>query len=354
MNITSFKGKSVLVTGHTGFKGGWLCHMLKLAGANLTGYSLSPAKAPNLFQIARIAENMNSVIGDIRDYTHLKKTFDAACPEYVIHLAAQPLVREGYGNPAYTYETNVMGTVNVLECIRNSKSVISFLNVTTDKVYKNKEWIWGYRENEELDGFDPYSNSKSCSEMITETYKRSFFTDRKIAVSTARAGNVIGGGDFSRNRIIPDCINAAFEKRDIMIRNPESVRPYQHVIEPLMAYLNILWQQSLNCDLSGSYNIGPREQDCVRTEDLVRMFCSAWPDDQRYTLDVREGEPHEANYLRLDVSKIKAMLNIEPCWPVEMAVRKTVEWAVAFLKKDDILSCMDIQIAEYMERIGDK
>ena len=233
--LSFFRGKKVFITGHTGFKGSWLCRMLKNVGAQVTGYALQPAGEPTLFTIAGIEEGMRSVTGDVRDCQQLKKAFDEAQPEIVLHLAAQPIVREGYRNPAYTYETNVMGTVNILECVRNSPCVRSFLNVTTDKVYQNKEWIWGYRENEELDGYDPYSNSKSCSELVTRSYKRSFFSgaDHAVSVSTARAGNVIGGGDFAENRLIPDCVRAAVKGRDIVIRNPYSTRPYQHVLEPL-------------------------------------------------------------------------------------------------------------------------
>lgn len=232
-NIDFYSGKRVFITGHTGFKGSWLCRMLVNAGAKVTGYSLLPPTEPSLFELAHIERDIDSVIGDIRDYASLKKAFDRAKPDIVFHLAAQPLVREGYCRPAYTYETNVLGTVNILECIRGSSCVKSFINVTTDKVYLNREWPWGYRENEELNGYDPYSNSKSCSELITQCYRSSFFTDSdgklSLPISTARAGNVIGGGDFARDRIIPDCVRAAIKGEDIIVRNPYSIRPYQHV-----------------------------------------------------------------------------------------------------------------------------
>ena len=237
--LNFYKGKRVFVTGHTGFKGSWLCKILANAGAQVTGYSLNPPTNPNLFEIANIEGDIKSVIGDIRDFDLLKKAFDEAQPEIVLHLAAQPIVRDSYKMPAYTYETNVMGTVNILECVRQSDCVKSFLNVTTDKVYENKEWQWGYRENEPLDGFDPYSNSKSCSELVTHSYKNSFFADGRVAISTARAGNVIGGGDFANDRIIPDCVRALEKGEDIIVRNPHSTRPYQHVLEPLFAYLMI-------------------------------------------------------------------------------------------------------------------
>lgn len=242
-DLDFYKGKKVFVTGHTGFKGSWLCKMLVNAGAIVTGYSLNPPTSPSLYEIAGIEQDVHSVIGDIRDFKTLKAAFDEAQPEIVLHLAAQPIVRDSYKNPAYTYETNVMGTVNILECVRNSSCVKSFLNVTTDKVYLNKEWAWGYRENEELDGYDPYSNSKSCSELVTHSYKNSFFNDDHVAISTARAGNVIGGGDFANDRIIPDCIRAAIKHEDIVVRNPFSTRPYQHVLEPLYAYLMIAAMQ---------------------------------------------------------------------------------------------------------------
>ena len=226
-----YKGKRVLVTGHTGFKGTWMCQMLVNMGAEVTGYSLGPSTKQNLFEMINLESRMNSVIGDVRDYSNLLKTFEDFKPEIVFHLAAQPIVRDSYKDPKNTYETNVMGTVNILECIRNTNSVISFVNITTDKVYKNREWEWGYRENEELNGYDPYSNSKSCSELVTSSYVSSFFCGSDIpAISTARAGNVIGGGDFANDRIIPDCIRAMEEGKKIVVRNPYSTRPYQHVL----------------------------------------------------------------------------------------------------------------------------
>lgn len=271
-DLSFYKGKKVFVTGHTGFKGSWLCKMLANAGAIVTGYSLNPPTSPSLFEIARIEQDVHSVIGDIRDFNTLKAAFDEAQPEIVLHLAAQPIVRDSYKDPAYTYETNVMGTVNILECVRTSNCVKSFLNVTTDKVYLNKEWAWGYRENEELDGYDPYSNSKSCSELVTHSYKNSFFGDDRVAISTARAGNVIGGGDFANDRIIPDCIRAAIKREDIVVRNPFSTRPYQHVLEPLYAYLMIAAMQYQDIKYAGYYNVGPDDVDCFQTGALVDLF----------------------------------------------------------------------------------
>ena len=280
-NVLDFyKDKRVFLTGHTGFKGSWMCKMLTNAGAVVTGYSLEAPTNPSLFKIADIESDIKSVIGDIRDMVALKKAFDETQPEIVFHLAAQPIVRNSYENPAYTYETNVMGTVNILECVRQSSCVKSFLNVTTDKVYLNKEWNWGYRENEELDGYDPYSNSKSCSELVTHSYKRSFFTDKDgkaiIPISTARAGNVIGGGDFANDRIIPDCIRAATKHEDIIVRNPFSTRPYQHVLEALYAYLLIAKKQYEDSSYAAYYNVGPDDVDCFQTGALVDLFVNTW------------------------------------------------------------------------------
>ena len=237
--FTFYKDKRVLITGHTGFKGAWLSRILTNAGAKVTGYALNPPTDPALFDAAGVKEKMHSVIGDIRDLEHLKQVFDEAEPEIVLHLAAQPIVRDSYKEPVYTYETNVMGTVNILECVRLTPSVRSFVNVTTDKVYENMEWEYGYRETDRLDGYDPYSNSKSCSELVTHSYQKSFFSDGRCAISTCRAGNVIGGGDFANDRIVPDCIRAAMKKQDIIVRNPNSTRPYQHVLEPLLLYLAV-------------------------------------------------------------------------------------------------------------------
>ncbi|MCX4356809.1 MAG: CDP-glucose 4,6-dehydratase [Oscillospiraceae bacterium] len=343
-----YNGKRVFITGHTGFKGSWLCKILVNSGAVVTGYSLEPPTTPSLFEIANIGESITSIIGDIRDYNSLKKAFDEARPEIVLHLAAQPIVRESYKNPAYTYETNVMGTVNILECVRNSDCVKSFLNVTTDKVYFNKEWAWGYRENEELDGFDPYSNSKSCSELVTHSYKNSFFADGKIAISTARAGNVIGGGDFASDRIIPDCVRAASENRDIIVRNPYSTRPYQHVLEPLFAYLTITEKQYNNAKFSGWYNVGPEECDCVTTGELVELFSKLW-EGAKWKNVAEENAPHEANFLKLDCSKIKSTFGWKPRWHISEAIGKTVEWSKVYLQNGDISEVMDKQIKEYLD-----
>ena len=350
-----YRDRRVFVTGHTGFKGSWLCKVLANAGAQVTGYSLEPPSNPSLFEIANIAGDIRSVIGDIRDQASLKKAFDEAKPEVVLHLAAQPIVRDSYKNPAYTYETNVMGTVNILECVRASDSVKSFLNVTTDKVYLNREWNWGYRENEELDGFDPYSNSKSCSELVTHSYKNSFFTDAEgraiVPISTARAGNVIGGGDFANDRIIPDCIRSVQKGEDIVVRNPYSTRPYQHVLEPLYAYLMIAARQYQDSKYAGWYNVGPDDVDCFQTGALVDLFVSKWGDGIKW-VDRYDGGPHEANFLKLDCSKLKGTFGWKPRWNLSDAMDKIVEWSKCWLSGGDVRACMDRQIDEFLDGVA--
>ncbi|WRS27302.1 CDP-glucose 4,6-dehydratase [Oscillospiraceae bacterium MB08-C2-2] len=345
-DLSFYQGKRVFVTGHTGFKGAWLSRILVGAGAIVTGYSLPAPTEPNLFSLAGLAGKMTSVIGDIRDLSTLKKVFDNAHPEIVLHLAAQPIVRASYKDPVYTYETNVMGTVNILECVRQSQSVKSVLNVTTDKVYHNNEWEWGYRENEPLDGFDPYSNSKSCSELVTHSYVNSFFAENGVAVSTARAGNVIGGGDFANDRIIPDCVRAVKNREVIIVRNPHSTRPYQHVLEPLYAYLMIAQKQYEDKKFAGWYNVGPDDCDCVTTGELVDIFCATWGVGASWE-NRWVGGPHEANFLKLDCSKIKSVFGWKPRWHVVDAIDKTCEWAKAWLAKEDVAGVMDRQINEY-------
>ena len=345
-NIDFYRGKNILITGHTGFKGSWLCEILLGLGANVTGYALAPLDRISLFELTQMGDRINSIIGDIRDLEALRKAFDDSKPEIVIHLAAQPIVRIGYEQPVYTYETNIMGTVNVLECVRHSDSVKSFLNVTTDKVYLNKEWELGYRENEELNGFDPYSNSKSCSELVTMCYINSFFKEKKVAISTARAGNVIGGGDFSKDRIIPDCIRAALKKKDIVIRNPYSIRPYQHVLEPLMAYLMIAEKQYEEKKWAGSYNVGPDEGDCYSTGELVKLFIDKWKEPLKCHIQY-DGGPHEALLLKLDCSKLKKTFGWKPRWNLEDAVEKVVEWTEYWMEGRNLADCMDKQIAEF-------
>jgi CDP-glucose 4,6-dehydratase len=347
MGMEFYSGKRVLVTGHTGFKGSWLCRMLINAGADVTGYSLGAPTSPSLFELCRLSGDMRSILGDIRDRTHLRSVFDSVRPQIVLHLAAQPIVRDSYKAPAQTYETNVMGTVNVLECIRLSDGVRSFVNVTTDKVYKNNEWEWGYRENEPLDGFDPYSNSKSCSELVTHSYKNAFFADGRTAISTARAGNVIGGGDFANDRIVPDCVRAACQGEAILVRNPHSIRPYQHVLEPLSAYLMIAEAQFDDGRKAGCYNVGPDDCDCIATGRLADLFCACWGEGLTWK-NGSAGGPHEAKLLRLDCSRIKAVFGWRPRWNVAAAVQRVVEWSKIYRDGGNVKACMDNQITAFL------
>lgn len=355
MDIRKFyKGKRVLITGHTGFKGSWLCRILSLFGAEVTGYSLEPPTEPSLFKLTDTERDITSVIGDIRDYKKLKAVFDEKKPEIVFHLAAQPIVRESYRNPLETYEINVMGTANILECVRLSDCVKSFLNVTTDKVYLNREWEWGYRETDELDGYDPYSNSKSCSELVTHSYKNSFFADGRTAISTARAGNVIGGGDFAADRIIPDCIRAAEKNEDIIVRNPFSTRPYQHVLEPLFAYLMIAAMQYGDISYAGYYNVGPDDNCCFETGRLVDMFVSKWGDGLKW-VNKYDGGPHEANFLKLDCAKIKSKFGWRPTWELDTAMDRIIEWTRLYINgasAKELRDCMDRQISEFMSQMN--
>ncbi len=342
-----YNGKKVLLTGHTGFKGSWMSVMLINAGAEVIGYSSCLREGLRLFDLSGIKDQIIHIKGDVRDLDHLMDTFRSYQPEIVIHMAAQPIVRDSYKDPVKTYSTNVMGTVNICEAIRHTDSVRSFLNVTTDKVYENKEWEWGYRENESLDGFDPYSNSKSCSELVTHSYKNSFLNDLGIAVSTARAGNVIGGGDFAGDRIIPDCIRAALRHEDILVRNPFSIRPYQHVLESLYAYLMIAGMQYQDSKYSSWYNVGPDDGDFYRTADLVDLFVKEWGEGIKW-IDGYDGGPHEANVLKLDCSRLKNTFGWSPHWNLETAVVKVVEWSKEWIAGNDVRAVMDRQIKEFI------
>ncbi|MDO4294762.1 MAG: CDP-glucose 4,6-dehydratase [bacterium] len=342
-----YQGKRVLVTGHTGFKGSWLCEILKQWGAEVTGYALPPVE-PSLFVLAKVQEGMRSIEGDIRNFTQLEAVFDEVQPELVLHLAAQPIVRTSYEDPVYTYETNVMGTVHILECVRRHPCVKSFVNVTTDKVYENKEWEYGYRELDRLDGYDPYSNSKSCSELVTHSYKQSFFADGSCAISTMRAGNVIGGGDFAKDRIVPDCIRAALKKEAVVLRNPHSIRPYQHVLEPLSVYLTVAAKQYMDRSFEGSYNVGPDDEDCVSTGRLADFFCEFWGEGLHWE-NHYDGGPHEANFLKLDCSKLKKTFAWKPRYHVREAVQKTVEWAKAYERGEEMQAVTREQIAAFFE-----
>ena len=348
VNKEFWKGKKVFITGHTGFKGAWLSFILSSFGADVTGYALEAPTTISIFNLLKLTKIMHSIRGDVRNFMVLRKMIAQYQPEIVFHLAAQPLVLEGYNNPPLTYETNVMGTVNLLESIRRVDSVRSFVNVTTDKVYYNHEWEYGYRESDLLDGIDPYSNSKSCSELVTNCYVRSFFYDRQLAVSTARAGNVIGGGDFAEHRIIPDCVRAALKHAKIEVRNPNSIRPYQHVFEPLFAYMMIAEAQYNDPMYAGNYNVGPDPDDCITTENLVSMFCGLWGEGLEWEARSIE-QPHEANFLRLDCSKLKATFGWEPRWSVREALEKTIEWTKIYREKGRPADCMSAQVDEYVE-----
>lgn len=348
LDLSFYKGKKVFITGHTGFKGTWLSKILINAGAIVYGYSLEAPTQPNLFSLSKIEAQITSVIGDIRDYEHLKKCFDEFQPEIVMHLAAQPIVRDSYKNPKYTYETNALGTVNILECVRLTSSVKSFLNVTTDKVYLNDDVPnHPFKEGEPLDGYDPYSNSKSCSELVTHSYKKSFFTDGRCAISTARAGNVIGGGDFANDRIIPDCIRAIEAGKEIIVRNPYSTRPYQHVLEPLYIYLEICEKQYYDRKYEGYYNVGPDDCDCVNTGDLVTKFCNTWGNNLSW-VNKHDGGPHEAAFLKLDNQKIKDVFGWAPRWHIDECIDMIVKWTqVYFEDKTMIPDEMNREIRDF-------
>lgn len=354
MDWNFFKGKKILITGNTGFKGSWMSSLLLEAGADVIGYSLEAPTEPSMFELCGLKNEMHTVYGDIRNLDLLDYTIREVQPEFMVHMAAQPIVRESYARPVYTYEVNVMGTVNIMECIRKNDCVQSFVNVTTDKVYENHEWEWGYRENERLNGYDPYSNSKSCSELVTACYQKSFFdgTGRKLAISTVRAGNVIGGGDFAADRIVPDCMRAAVEEKKIEVRNPNSIRPYQHVLEPVSVYLMILKKQWEDKKHAGNYNVGPDESDCLTTGQLADIFCRGWKKHTGKDLvwdSVQKGGPHEANYLKLDCSKLKHTFGWKSCWDVEMAVDKTVEWYACYHQKENLVECTRKQIEDFLK-----
>lgn len=347
--LSFYRGKRVLITGHTGFKGTWLSQILVNAGAHVAGYALAPPTQPSMFEAISLSDRIESDIGDVRDFAQLSSLVDRIQPEVVFHLAAQPLVLEGYRAPRETFETNVMGTVNLLEACRGVDSVRSIVNVTTDKVYLNRELAdYAYREDDALDGYDPYSNSKSCSDLVTHSYCSSFFEDDGVAVSTMRAGNVIGGGDFANDRIVPDCVRAALNGTSIRIRNPHSMRPYQHVLDPLFAYLALGALQEEHPSLASSYNIGPDESDCVTTAALADLFVGAWGDGLAW-IDVSEGPtgPHEARFLKLDSSKLKESLGWVPVWSIQQAIQATVEWFRAYAADLDVAQATDAQIQRF-------
>lgn len=343
-----FNGKRVFLTGHTGFKGAWLTKILTFFGAHVIGFAL-PASEDSLFSRLKLDKNkqVTSVIGDVRDETDLCSALKNSGAEVAFHMAAQPLVRASYEDPVTTYATNVMGTVHFLQACRLVTSLRSIVNVTTDKVYDNKEWCYGYREVDSLNGYDPYSNSKSCSELVTSSYKKSFFnTGESPAVSTARSGNVIGGGDFSADRILPDCIRYARAGKHIPLRNPQSVRPYQHVLDCLHGYLLLAYKQYNDKQVSGEYNFGPETNDCVTTQQLAELFCSYYA-NAKYEIQSVPKAPHEANFLRLDTSKAKSELGWTPRLNIRQAVKMTVEMSLELDNVDAFEKVMDRQIKEY-------
>ena len=347
--ISSFyKNKKVFITGHTGFKGTWLSRILHIMGAEVTGYSLAPTTNPSLFEQTGTENQLKSITGDVRDRERLITAMQNAHPDLVFHLAAQPIVRTSYTEPVLTYETNVLGTINLMEAIKSTKGIKSVVNITTDKVYLNKERVAGYREDEELCGYDPYSNSKSCSELVTYSYRNSFFSDKAApAVSTARSGNVIGGGDYAVDRIIPDCIRAVENGDPIILRNPKSIRPYQHVLECLRGYLMLAQMQYEDKALAGAFNFGPEDDSCVTTGELATLFCNAWKGNAKWIAQEDKNALHEATYLKLDNTKAKNMLGWRPLWDIRTAVNKVVDWEKSIQKGLTAAEVTDRQIKEY-------
>ncbi len=355
IDISFWKGRKVFITGHTGFKGSWLCLWLNRLGANITGYALNPPTNPNLYELCRIGTFVHTTMADIRDNALLTKAMQAAKPELVIHMAAQPLVRDSYKIPVETYAVNVMGTVNLFEAVRATKSVKAVINVTTDKCYENKEWVWGYRENEPMGGYDPYSNSKACSELVTTAYRRSYFNDKEydkhgVSVASARAGNVIGGGDWATDRLIPDFIRAILKKEKVLVRNPQAIRPWQHVLEPLSGYL--LLAQKLFVEgprFSGAWNFGPDDSDAKPVSWLMEYLCAKWGNGASYSID-KSTHPHEAHYLKLDCSKAKTELGWHPKWNLDKALDSIIEWTQVYAKHEDVEASCISQIEDYNAR----
>lgn len=354
MEAAFWQGKKVFLTGHTGFKGAWLSLWLHSLGADLIGYALQPPTQPSLFELCRMDELVHSITGDVRDAAALQQAILKAQPDIVIHMAAQALVRESYKSPAETYATNVMGTVHLFEAVRACASVKAVVNVTTDKCYENKEWLWGYRENEPMGGYDPYSNSKACSELVTASYRSSFFNpgdyDRHgVGVASARAGNVIGGGDWAADRLLTDCVHALLNDETIQIRNPNSIRPWQHVLEPLSGYLSLarhLFESGPA--FAEGWNFGPNDQDAKPVGWIVQKLCKEWGHAAGYNID-KGPHPHEANYLKLDCSKAKQLLGWYPRWSLDTALAKIIEWVRAYQKQEDLREVCLRQISEYTE-----
>ncbi len=344
-----WRGKRVFLTGHTGFKGSWISLWLQSMGAHLQGYALPPPTQPALFEEAKVAQGMLSTVGDVRDLSHLTEAMRRFAPEIVLHMAAQPLVRLSYAQPVDTYATNVMGTVHLLEAARLTDSVRVVLNVTTDKCYENQEWHWGYREDEPMGGHDPYSNSKGCSELVTSAYRRSFMAERGIALASARAGNVMGGGDWAQDRLVPDILRALEKQQAVLIRNPHAIRPWQHVLEPLSGYLCLAQHLSASGQaFAQAWNFGPRDEDAQPVQWIVQRMTQAW--SQGATWQVAQGDhPHEAHFLKLDISKARAELGWQPRWSLDTALQKITEWHQAWLAGRNVRELCLSQIAQYQE-----
>ncbi|MBU1664465.1 MAG: CDP-glucose 4,6-dehydratase [Gammaproteobacteria bacterium] len=352
MDPSFWRGKKVFVTGHTGFKGSWLCLWLQQMGAEVTGYALAPPSEPSLFEQAGVAQGMASIIGDIRDGAAIARAMRDAQPEIVIHMAAQALVRYSYDHPVETYGSNVMGQVHVLEAVRQTPSVRAVVNITSDKCYENQEWLWGYRETEPMGGYDPYSSSKGCAELVSAAYRNSYFNpahyaEHRVALATARAGNVIGGGDWALDRLIPDIMRAIMAKEPVSIRSPHAIRPWQHVLEPLSGYLTLaerLYREGV--DFAEGWNFGPREVDARPVEWIVERLTTLWGEGANWRLDANP-QPHEANYLKLDCAKAMTRLAWQPRWSLEQALRMIVAWHQGHLAGDDMRELTLAQIAEY-------
>lgn len=356
MNPDFWHGRKVFLTGHTGFKGSWLSLWLQQMGTELTGYALSPPTNPSLFEVAGVAQGMTSIIADVRDGAALVAAMRQAAPEVVIHMAAQPLVRRSYVDPVETYSTNVMGTVHLLEAVRQTPSVRSVVNVTTDKCYENREWVWGYRENEPMGGFDPYSNSKGCAELVSAAYRSSFFnaakhSEHQIALATARAGNVIGGGDWAADRLIPDILAAFACGEPVVLRNPQAIRPWQHVLEPLRGYLMLAEKlYTAGPAFAEAWNFGPHADDAWPVEWIVRQLAHKWGGGARWQIDGGE-HPHEAGYLKLDISKAAHGLGWQPALRLAEALDLIVVWARCLQAGGDLRALTQTQILDYQSRV---